>query len=89
MKGRGGGGKRPPSKNSQRSRPPFKKAKRSKKFWQQRQTVEIATVPKEEEEADSYSSGEDGEVEKNNYETLLAAFPVTKKTSKSSDEDEG
>ena len=70
MKGRGGGGKRPQSKNSQRSRPPFKKAKRSKKFWQQRQTVEIAQVPKGEEESESSSSEDEGQTEKNNYETF-------------------
>ena len=53
------GGKRPHARGGG-GKPKFsKKPKRSKQFWQQRKTLEIAPIPKDE--SDESSSSEDGE----------------------------
>ncbi len=50
-----------------------KKPKRSKQFWQQRKTVEIAPIPKDE--SDESSSSEDGEETRLTFlSTILIRF---------------
>ena len=89
MSGRGGfrkrrGGPQPPFRG-------VKKPKRSKKFWQQRQTMEVAPVPdQEQQEDDKDETSEEEEEEATSYDKLLNVFGA-KETSQnvlSDDEDD-
>lgn len=72
--------------------PPFsKKPRRSKQFWQQRKTVEIAPIPKDDSDEGASSSGDDIEDAPTSYDLLLNAFAADKPkvdSDESNEEDE-
>ena len=51
-----------------------KKPKRSKQFWQQRKTVGVAPIPRNESSEEDISSSENEEDNKTHFDKLLSAF---------------
>ena len=83
-------GKRPHQGNKGRSQQPFfKKKKRSKKFWQQRQTVQFVPAPTaDEDDHTSDDNCDEGEPIQSSHDALLSIFSNSNQEQFGQDESE-
>ena len=83
-------GKRPHQGNKGRSQQPFfKKQKRSKKFWQQRQTVQFVPAPTaDEDDHSSDDASDEGEPIQSSHDALLSIFSNSSNRESVGQEDE-